>query len=42
MVIEQFLEDHPGGSRVIVKNSGKDSSEQFHMMHSPKIITKYV
>jgi succinate dehydrogenase/fumarate reductase flavoprotein subunit len=39
--VTEFLEDHPGGARVIVKNAGKDSSEQFHMMHSAKIITKY-
>eukprot|EP00040_Diaphanoeca_grandis_P005401 m.32696 g.32696 ORF g.32696 m.32696 type:complete len:605 (-) comp16681_c0_seq1:114-1928(-) len=37
----EFLNEHPGGKRVIVNNAGKDATEQFHMMHAPSILPKH-
>ena len=31
-----FLEDHPGGGDSIVINAGRDSSEEFNVLHSDK------
>ena len=36
-----FLNDHPGGSKVVMLYAGKDASEEFNMLHKPSIIKKY-
>ena len=37
----EFLEDHPGGSKVVMLYAGKDATEEFTMLHKPSIINKY-
>ncbi|CAM9791278.1 unnamed protein product [Ascophyllum nodosum] len=34
--VTHFLEDHPGGGDSIVINAGRDSSEEFNVLHSDK------
>mgnify|MGYP003329144591 CR=1 FL=1 len=39
--VTAFLNDHPGGKKIIVSNSGKDVTETFYTFHKANIITKY-
>eukprot|EP00040_Diaphanoeca_grandis_P038706 m.257124 g.257124 ORF g.257124 m.257124 type:complete len:84 (+) comp35001_c0_seq1:27-278(+) len=39
--VTEFLEDHPGGKRILVKSSGKDASKEFYQMHKASVLTKY-
>ena len=36
-----FLKDHPGGKKAIMLYAGKDATEEFEMLHPPKVIKKY-
>ncbi|KAK0544627.1 hypothetical protein OC846_005837 [Tilletia horrida] len=36
--ITEFLEEHPGGKKILISNAGKDASEAFHTYHSEKIL----
>ncbi|GAA5878916.1 hypothetical protein JCM16303_007228 [Sporobolomyces ruberrimus] len=36
--VTPFLEDHPGGKKVLVKQAGQDSSEKFWQFHNEKIL----
>ncbi|GAA5852663.1 hypothetical protein JCM8547_002581 [Rhodosporidiobolus lusitaniae] len=38
--VTEFLEDHPGGKKVLLKACGKDSSKQFWQFHSKKVLEK--
>ncbi|KAK9895611.1 cytochrome b5, partial [Cystobasidium minutum MCA 4210] len=38
--VTEFLPEHPGGKKVLLKACGKDSSEQFWQFHSKRILTK--
>ncbi|BGP38751.1 hypothetical protein JCM10449v2_002688 [Rhodotorula kratochvilovae] len=38
--VTDFLEDHPGGKKVLLKACGKDSSKQFWQFHSKKVLEK--
>jgi cytochrome b involved in lipid metabolism len=38
--VTDFLEDHPGGARILLKNCGKDSSEAFWELHSTMVFEK--
>ena len=35
------LKDHPGGKKAIMLYAGKDATEEFEMLHPPKVIKKY-
>ncbi|PWZ00508.1 putative cytochrome b5 [Testicularia cyperi] len=35
-----FLDDHPGGKKILLKNCGKDATEAFHTYHSEKVLEK--
>ncbi|GAA6051138.1 hypothetical protein NBRC10513_000978 [Rhodotorula toruloides] len=38
--VTDFLEDHPGGKKVLLKGCGQDSTEKFHSFHSRKVLDK--
>ncbi|KAI8645495.1 acyl-CoA dehydrogenase/oxidase [Parasitella parasitica] len=38
--ISKFLNDHPGGKKVLLKAAGTDTSKQFDAFHSPSVLTK--
>ena len=38
----QFMSDHPGGKRVVMLYAGRDATEEFHMLHKPDLLAKYL
>ncbi|KAI9841571.1 MAG: hypothetical protein M1837_000617 [Sclerophora amabilis] len=36
-----FIDEHPGGSKIIKRVGGKDASKQFWKYHNESILTKY-
>ncbi|KAF8549028.1 Flavocytochrome c [Imleria badia] len=39
--VTSFLPDHPGGEKAIVLYAGRDATEEFNMLHDPKVIPRY-
>ncbi|KAL7411209.1 FAD binding domain-containing protein [Mrakia frigida] len=39
--VTKFLPDHPGGEKAIMLYSGRDATEEFLMLHDPKVIPRY-
>ncbi|KAH9944576.1 glyoxylate dehydrogenase [Amylocystis lapponica] len=37
--VTEFLDEHPGGSRIILKYAGKDATEAYEPIHPPDAIT---
>lgn len=37
----EFLDDHPGGAKILKRMGGKDSSKQFWKYHNQGVLTKY-
>ncbi|KAG8882085.1 hypothetical protein FRB97_008755 [Tulasnella sp. 331] len=37
--VTEFLDDHPGGSKIILKYAGKDATEEYEPIHPPDAIT---
>lgn len=35
--VTSFLEDHPGGAKAILLYAGRDATEEFLMLHDPKV-----
>ena len=35
--VTQFLPDHPGGQKAILLYAGRDATEEFNMLHDPKV-----
>ena len=40
--ITDFLPEHPGGSKVILKYAGKDATETYEPIHPPDTLEKYL
>ncbi|BGO90392.1 hypothetical protein NBRC10512_004827 [Rhodotorula toruloides] len=38
--VTDFLEDHPGGKKVLLKACGQDSTEKFHQFHGASVLKK--
>ncbi|KAL6308063.1 fumarate reductase [Sparassis latifolia] len=39
--VTNFLPDHPGGEKAILLYAGRDATEEFNMLHDPKVIPRY-
>lgn len=39
--VTNFIGDHPGGTRVLLKFGGLDATEEFEMLHPSKTLEKY-
>jgi len=39
--VTSFLSEHPGGEKAILLYAGKDATEEFNMLHDPKVIPRY-
>ncbi|KIJ50708.1 hypothetical protein M422DRAFT_27268 [Sphaerobolus stellatus SS14] len=39
--VTDFLADHPGGEKAILLYAGRDATEEFNMLHDPKVIGRY-
>lgn len=40
--VTEFLPEHPGGSKIILKYAGKDATEEFDPIHPPDTLDKYL
>lgn len=40
--LTQFLPEHPGGQRIILKYAGKDATDAFDPIHPPDIIQRFL
>lgn len=36
-----FLEDHPGGAKILLRACGKDATESFQTYHNDKVLEKH-
>lgn len=40
--VTEFLPEHPGGPKIILKYAGKDATEEFVPIHPPDTLDKYL
>jgi L-lactate dehydrogenase (cytochrome) len=40
--VTEFLPEHPGGQKIILKYAGKDATEEFEPIHPPDTLDKYL
>ena len=40
--VTEFLPEHPGGPKIILKYAGKDATEEFDPIHPPDTLDKYL
>lgn len=40
--VTDFLPEHPGGSKIILKYAGKDATDEFDLIHPPDTLEKYL
>jgi cytochrome b involved in lipid metabolism len=36
-----FLDEHPGGAKILKRMAGKDATKQFWKYHNEKVLQKY-
>ncbi|KAF9898280.1 hypothetical protein BX616_004253 [Lobosporangium transversale] len=39
--VTAFLNEHPGGKKIILKNAGTDATKQFDAFHNPNVLKNY-
>eukprot|EP00472_Partenskyella_glossopodia_P001488 CAMPEP_0197530298 /NCGR_PEP_ID=MMETSP1318-20131121/31384_1 /TAXON_ID=552666 /ORGANISM="Partenskyella glossopodia, Strain RCC365" /LENGTH=539 /DNA_ID=CAMNT_0043086059 /DNA_START=53 /DNA_END=1669 /DNA_ORIENTATION=+ len=39
--VTSFLDAHPGGRKILLKEGGKDATKKFKMFHGPNVLKKY-
>ncbi|OJD12334.1 hypothetical protein AJ78_07052 [Emergomyces pasteurianus Ep9510] len=39
--ISEFIDEHPGGARILKRVAGKDASKQFWKYHNEGVLKKY-
>lgn len=37
----EFIDEHPGGSKILKRMAGKDSTKQFWKYHGKNVLEKY-
>lgn len=40
--VTEFLPEHPGGPKIILKYAGKDATEEYEPIHPPDTLEKYL
>lgn len=40
--VTEFMPEHPGGPRIILKYAGKDATEEYEPIHPPDTLDKYL
>ncbi|KAL7413450.1 glyoxylate dehydrogenase [Mrakia frigida] len=40
--VTDFLDEHPGGSKIILRYAGKDATEAYSEVHPPNIVTEHL
>jgi L-lactate dehydrogenase (cytochrome) len=40
--VTEFLPEHPGGQKIILKYAGKDATEEYEPIHPPDTLDKYL
>ncbi|GKT42780.1 cytochrome b2, mitochondrial [Colletotrichum spaethianum] len=40
VVVHDFLDEHPGGAKLIIKCAGRDATEDYDTIHNPDLITE--
>ncbi|MBW0514029.1 hypothetical protein O181_053744 [Austropuccinia psidii MF-1] len=38
--VTDFLEEHPGGKKILLKNCGQDATKVFHQFHNKKVLSQ--
>ncbi|KAJ3020006.1 hypothetical protein HKX48_001464 [Thoreauomyces humboldtii] len=39
--VASFVDEHPGGKKILLKAAGKDATKQFNQFHSDAILAKF-
>lgn len=39
--VTKFLNEHPGGKKVVLNLAGKDATEKFNQLHKPEVLTQW-
>jgi cytochrome b involved in lipid metabolism len=40
-ILADFLEEHPGGAKILKRMAGKDATKQFWKYHNKSVLAKY-